>query len=71
MATSSPTVRLTDAARDYEPTGDSDHVAFGADFVWTCTCGASSAFLTTRRKQEARAQSHADYCDGETVVDVR
>lgn len=71
MATSESTsVRLTDAARNYEPIGDPEHVAYGADFVWTCSCGASSRFATTERKQIVRAQSHTDYCDGETVVDV-
>lgn len=66
-----PTVTLTTDAQDYEPVGDPEHVAYGADFVWRCTCGASSRFLTTKAKQQARAEAHADYCDGDTVVDVR
>jgi len=63
---------LTTQAKTYEPHGDPDHVAYGADFTWSCTCGKSSAFVTTKRKAEHRAESHEDYCmhDGTVTVDV-
>lgn len=63
-------VTLTTAAEQYEPSGDPDHVAYGSDYLWTCTCGASSRFFATRTKQLARAKQHSRYCDGETEVDV-
>lgn len=57
---------------DYEPTGDPDHVAYGKDFYWVCTCGASGAHLTTKSRATHRAQRHAEYCraDGTTTVRV-
>jgi len=63
-------VSTTTAATDYEPTGDPEHVAYGADFVYTCTCGKTSPFITTKAKQMHRAKKHERYCDGTTEVDV-
>lgn len=63
-------MKLTKAAREYEPTGDPDHVAYGADYRWQCSCGRKSHYVTTERKAKNRASNHERYCDGETTVDV-
>lgn len=64
MATSDP------AVDDYEPTGDSEHVAYGKNFYWTCACGSSAAFLTSKAKAMHGAESHERYCDGTATVRV-
>ena len=66
MATSEPGVD------DYEPTGDPEHVAYGKDFWWSCTCGAAAGHLTRRETAEAAAEEHETYCftGGETTVRV-
>lgn len=61
---------LTDAADAYEPTGDPEHVAYGAAYYWQCTCGASASTLTSQTKATARGRHHARYCAGRVVVDV-
>jgi len=61
---------LTQQAQAYEPTGDPDHVAYGKDFHWRCSCGKTSNFFTSESRAVTRAQSHEDYCDGTTTVDV-
>jgi len=69
--TNAPDVSVTDAAQQHQPTGDPDHVAYGQDFYWTCSCGQSSAFLGSLDKQMFRAEQHNEYCDGATRVEVR
>ena len=64
------TMEITEAAQKHEPFGDTDHVAYGKDFHWTCSCGSSSAFMTTRQVAESRANAHERYCTGETTVKV-
>jgi hypothetical protein len=66
-----PDVSVTDEAQSHEPIGDPDHVAYGQDFVWRCSCGQSSAFLAGLDKQTYRAEQHSRYCDGATCVEVR
>jgi hypothetical protein len=66
-----PNVSVSVAAQNHEPTGDPDHVAYGQDFVWRCSCGQSSAFLARLDKQTYRAEQHSRYCDGRTRVEVR
>lgn len=65
-------VTETTAAREYEASGDPEHVAYAADFVWRCSCGRSSSFITTRPKAEYGAENHATYCvgDGDVTLDV-
>jgi len=63
-------VTQTTKAKQYEPTGDSGHVSYGKDFIYTCTCGKTSPFITTKEKQTFRAESHEKYCNGTTTVDT-
>jgi len=65
-------VAETDAAESYEPIGDPDHVGYGADFYWACTCGDTSRFITTREKARHSAEHHEQYCmdDGDVLVKV-
>jgi len=63
-------VSTTKAAKNYTATGDPDHVAYGADFHWTCTCGRSAGFATTKRKATLRAKHHEQYCNGDVEVDT-
>ncbi len=63
-------MQLTDDAEEYSPTGDPNHVDYGQDFVWSCTCGQTSAFVTGKEKAIRRAKAHEQHCDGETTVDV-
>lgn len=62
----------TKAADDHTPTGDPDHVAYGADYYWTCTCGASAAHLTDEATAHGAAEHHEQYCydDGDVTVRV-
>jgi len=65
-------VSTTDAADDSEPTGDPEHVAYGADFWWSCTCGAAAHHLTRRATAEHAAEEHETYCfvNGDVTVRV-
>jgi len=60
-----------DAVADYEPTGDPDHVAYGADYYWTCTCGASANFFTAESKARYRAEQHEQYCRDNGTATIR
>jgi hypothetical protein len=64
------TPTLTDDAEAYTPTGDPEHVAYGANYVWSCSCGRGSVFITTRPKAIGRATEHEANCGGTTEVDV-
>lgn len=70
MATSAPTVTMTDAAKNYEPIGDPDHVAYASDFYWTCSCGKSGRFLVSESRAKSLGISHATECGGDITVDV-
>lgn len=65
-------MKLTQAAREYKPTGDPDHVAYGANYTWECSCGRSGRFLTVESKAKNQAHQHEQNCweNGETTVDV-
>jgi hypothetical protein len=63
-------VETTDAADAHEPTGDPEHVAFGSNYYWTCTCGRSAPFMTTQRKAMSRGSEHERHCTGEATVEV-
>ena len=65
-------MNLTDAAEDYDPTGDSDHIAYGADFVWRCSCGRTSGTSTIEPRARHRAEAHEEYCmkRGDVTLDV-
>lgn len=61
---------ITTQAEQHEPTGDSEHVAYGKNYYYRCSCGHTSRFLTTQNKATYRAEQHEEYCDGETTVEV-
>jgi hypothetical protein len=63
-------MQLTDDAHDHEPTGDPDHVAFGKNYTWRCSCGNRGVFALTERKATRKARKHESHCPGETTVDV-
>jgi len=63
-------VSTTDAADDYEPTGDPEHVAYGQAYYWECPCGSGSHFLMGRRKAQSQAEEHERYCEAEPVIEV-
>lgn len=60
----------TQAAKAYEPIGDPDHVSYGEDFVWSCSCGKSCAFVTSEKKAEYRAENHEENCRGTVTIDT-
>jgi len=62
--------QLTTQAEQYEPTGDPDHVAYGQDFIWSCSCGQSGNFVTSKNRATGRAEQHEQYCSGHTTVDT-
>jgi len=64
------TMQLTEDARKHEPTGDPEHIAYGQDYTWSCSCGRTSEFIYSQKKAERNAEAHERYCGGETVVDV-
>jgi len=66
--TDAPT--LTERAREYEPTGDPDHVAYASDYFWRCTCGASAGTFTGKATALRRGRAHSEHCDGDVVVSV-
>lgn len=65
-------VDTTTEAAEHEPSGDPSHAAYGQDYVWSCTCGTSAAFLAERDVAERRGEKHERYCpeDGTTTVEV-
>jgi len=59
----------TTRADAHTPTGDPEHVAYGQDYYWSCSCGRSAAFLTDEQTAESRGEKHERYCmDGGTVT---
>jgi len=61
-------MQVSQQAQDHEPIGDKEHSAYGEDYVWTCTCGRSGGYIYNQSKAEHKAQSHEQYCNGETTV---
>jgi hypothetical protein len=60
----------TQAAKDHEPIGDPDHVSFGENYYWKCSCGRSAPFMTTQKKAVRRGAQHEKYCEGKVTVEV-
>ena len=64
--------RSTTRADNHEPSGDPDHVAYGKDYYWTCTCGRQASHFTTENIAHYEAEKHERYCmhDGTATVRV-
>lgn len=63
--------RSTTRADEHSPTGDPDHVAYGQDYYWSCTCGQSAAFMTDEQTAHAKGEKHERYCMDDGIVMVR
>jgi len=64
-------VTTTNCADKHSPTGDPDHVAYGQDYYWSCTCGQSAAFMSGKETAEAKGKNHERYCMDDGTVTVR
>jgi len=64
--------RSTTRADDHEPIGNPEHVAYGKDYYWTCTCGRRASHFTTEDTAHHEAEEHERYCmdNGTTTVKV-
>jgi len=56
---------------EHEPTGDPEHIAYGKDYYWRCSCGASAPFITTKDKAKGRGKSHEENCPDNGTVEVQ
>jgi len=64
-------VQTTDDADTHTPTGDSEHVAYGKDYYWTCTCGSFGMCLTTEDTARQQAAHHERHCTDSGTTTVR
>jgi len=61
----------TTRAEEHSSTGDPNHVAYGQDYYWSCTCGRSAAFLTGEETARSKGENHERYCISDGTVTVR
>ena len=63
-------VSMTTQAKEYNPVGDPDHVAYGEQYYWSCSCGLSAPTFGTKSQMQHRGKSHEENCDGSVTVQV-
>lgn len=63
---------VTSNAESHKPRGDPDHIAYGRDYFWRCSCGKEATRITRKSQAKSAAERHEEYCpkNGTAEVDV-